>query len=96
MPPQTPAEAKDQRITMRVSATERELLARASSLANSTLSEFILDAATLRAEDILAARQRFDLTSPAFDTFISLLDRPVVDKPRLRRLLAGAPIFEGA
>ena len=87
------AHGKDQRITMRISSTQRELLTRASRTEETTLTEFILGAATTRAEDVLADRRLFTLEAPEYKAFLAVLDRPVQDKPRLRRLLAEPSVF---
>ena len=79
---------------MRVSAAQRDLLAEASRTASTTLSDFILDAATTRAEDVLADRQLFSLDDHAFSAFVELLDRPVTDIPGLREGLAAPSPFE--
>lgn len=88
------APTRDQRISMRVSSAERELLTIASRTADATLTDFILEAATARAEDVLADRHRFSLTSPEYADFVALLDRPVVQKPRLRKLPSEPTVFE--
>lgn len=84
---------KDQRITVRISSAQRDLLSQASRTAKTTLSEFILDAATTRAEDVLADRRLFTLGTPEYQAFLAVLDRPVQDKPRLRMLLAEPSVF---
>lgn len=86
--------ARTERITMRVTAAQREFLLEASRTEATTLTDFILKAAASRAEDILADRQQFRLTDSGYDSFVALLDRPVVDKPRLRQLLAEDSVFE--
>lgn len=85
---------KTERITMRVSFAQRELLSEASRTESTTLSDFILDAATTRAEDVLADRSMFTLNEDAFSKFIELLDRPVVDVQRLRERLAAPSPFD--
>ena len=94
-PNATPAnDQKDQRISMRVSAAQRELLTEASRTEEITLTEFIIDAATTRAEDVLADRRHFVLDADAYRAFLQVLDRPVQDKPKLRRLLIEPSVFE--
>jgi uncharacterized protein (DUF1778 family) len=78
---------KSQRIALRASVRERELLYEASRTAGTTLSEFVLDAATTAAENVLADRTRFELPPERWVEFVELLDRPPQGKPRLRRLL---------
>ncbi len=79
---------------MRVSAAQRELLAEASRTEATTLTEFIIDAATTRAEDVLADRRHFVLDADAYGAFLQVLDRPVQDMPKLRRLLHKPSVFE--
>jgi uncharacterized protein (DUF1778 family) len=92
--PPAATENKDQRITMRITPSQRDLLTEASRTAETTLSEFILDAATSRAEDVLADRRLFILEPVDYEAFIAILDRPVQDKPRLRKLLTETSIFD--
>jgi uncharacterized protein (DUF1778 family) len=80
---------KTERIALRATARERELLYEASRIQESTLSEFVLGAATAEAENVLADRTRFVLPPAEWDRFVEQLDRTPVDKPRLRRLLKG-------
>ncbi|MEK6719914.1 MAG: DUF1778 domain-containing protein [Chloroflexota bacterium] len=91
-PPATTS--KTERITVRVSVAQRKLLSEASRTESTTLTDFILDAATARAEDVLADRSVFSLNHEAFAAFVDLLDRPVVDKPRLRERLSAQPLFD--
>ena len=55
---------------------------------NATKSERIeLDAGMAAANQALADRTRFELGPEAWAEFCDVLDRPVVSKPRLRKLL---------
>jgi uncharacterized protein (DUF1778 family) len=78
---------KTERIALRASARERELLYQASRVRETTLSEFVLGAATSEAQSVLADRTRFELPPEAWHSFVDALDRPPTAKPRLRRLL---------
>lgn len=89
-----PAGPKTGRIALRLSAAQRVLLDEASRAEETTLSEFVLRAATRRAEDVLADRHRFVLPDEAWTAFVELLDRPAVEKPRLRRLMGRPPLLE--
>lgn len=86
--------SKTERIGLRVSVAQRELLAAASQTESTTLTEFILDAATTRAEDVLADRSAFSLDQESFAAFVALVDRPIADLPRLRARLAAASPFD--
>lgn len=85
---------KNERIALRVSSGQRLLLDEASRAEETTLSEFVLRAATRRAEDVLADRRRFALSESAWAAFVELLDRPAVEKPRLRQLMTTPSILE--
>jgi uncharacterized protein (DUF1778 family) len=80
---------KTARIALRASVRERELLYEASRLRETTLSEFVLGAATAEAQNVLADRARFELEPQAWQAFVEALDRPPTEKPKLRRLLDG-------
>jgi uncharacterized protein (DUF1778 family) len=86
--------SKGDRIALRASHEERELIMRASELAATTVSDFVLRASLARAEDLLAERREFVLPADQWTAFVTLLDRPPVEKPRLRRLLTEPSILE--
>ena len=82
------SETKDQRIALRVSESQRELLYEASRASDETLSEFVLGAAARAAQDVLADRTAFALEPDRWQALIERLDRPARLLPRLRALLA--------
>lgn len=88
--------AKKERLGLRVSAAQRALLDEASRTSETTLSEFVLTAATRAAEDVLADRRRFALPNDRWDEFVRLLDAPPRTLPRLRRLLASPTVLDEA
>lgn len=85
---------KTERLALRASVRERELLYRASRASGTTLSEFVLGAATTAAENALADRTRFELPARQWTEFVELLDRPPLDKPRLRALLTEPSVLD--
>ncbi len=87
---------KDTRIAVRVSREQRELLDEASRTEETTLSDFVLQAATQRAQEVLADRRQFHLLPDQWDAFVAMLDRPVVAKPRLAALLGEPTVFDEA
>lgn len=88
MPTRTPATApKTHRLAVRLSPAERALLDEASRSADTTVSEFVLGAATRAAADVLADRTRFSLDHAEWDRFVNALDGAPRTVPRLRRLL---------
>jgi uncharacterized protein (DUF1778 family) len=86
--------AKDERIAVRASHEQRELITRASRESATTVSDFVLKASLERAEDVLADRRDFRLPDDQWTAFVALLDRPPIDKPRLRRLLTEPTVLD--
>lgn len=86
--------AKDERIALRTSREERELIAQASRATSTTVSDFVLRASLARAEDVLAERREFVLPQAEWDAFLKMLDRPPVDRPRLRSLLTEPSVLD--
>lgn len=85
---------KAERIALRATHEQRALILQASQLTARTLSDFVLEASIARAEDVLAERREFRLPPEHWNAFVAMLDRPSVEKPRLRRLLAEPSILE--
>lgn len=85
---------KADRIALRLSREQHELLTEASRAERTTLSAFVLDASLQRAKDALADRRRFQLPDPQWDAFVAMLDRPVQDRPDLRALLSRRTVFD--
>jgi uncharacterized protein (DUF1778 family) len=74
-------------INLRASRKQKTLIDRAAEALGRTRSDFMLDTACREAESVLLDRRYFALSEEAFKRFISILDSPLRDNPRLRRLL---------
>lgn len=81
-------------IKLRVTRDQKERLDQASRMENTTLTGFMLEDALARADRLLADQTRFVLTEPQFSEYLAILERPVRDTPRLRRLLSEPSIFD--
>ena len=92
--PRARRSAKGERIALRASHEQRELIARASEVTSTTVTDFVLRASIDRAEDVLADRREFRLPPERWNAFVEMLDRSPVEKPRLRRLLTEPSILE--
>ncbi len=79
--------AKTERIDIRASGPTKLLLQEASRSCHKSVSEFLLDAGITAAKQALADRQHFSLSEADWQAFNAALDRPVQNKPRLKRLL---------
>ena len=90
----TPNPAKTERIDVRASATVKQLLQEAARNSHKSVSEFLLDAGIAAANETLADRRIFILDESKWQTFQEALDRPVQDKPRLKKLLQASEMAE--
>lgn len=91
-----PKNPKSERLAVRLSPQQRSLLSEASRTQATTITEFVLSAATRAAEDVLADRRRFVLAEPEWAAFVAALDREPRELPRLRRLLATPGVLDEA
>ena len=82
------AQSKSARIDVRASNPVKLLLQEAARAAHKNVSEFLLDAGIVAANQTLADRLRFELTPDKWDAFQAALDRPVKPKPKLKKLLS--------
>ena len=88
------AETKSERIEVRTTPSVKALLQRAAASAHKNVTEFLLEAGIKAAEDALADRRMFRLDDRRWKEFQNILDRPVVNKPRLARLLSEKSVLE--
>ena len=84
----TPEQPKDRRFQLRATAREETLIKIAAERQGLNVTEFILRAARERAEESLADQTRFVLDEKKWRQFMNALDRPPVEKPRLKQLFA--------
>jgi uncharacterized protein (DUF1778 family) len=96
--PYTAGMAKVARATdrweFRVEAQADEFVRRAADVSNRTLTDFVVGAAVVEADRVLADRKRFVLEDEQWTRFVELLDRPPQENPGLTKLFATPSIFE--
>lgn len=81
-----PEQPRDRRFQLRATASEEELIKVAANRQGVNITEFILRSAREKAEQSLADQTRFVLDDKQWKAFMSALDRPAREKPRLRQL----------
>ena len=91
--PRTSA-SKPNRLNIRVSEHEKEVLSRAASAMNTTVSHFVLQRAYAEAQAVLAEQSRFRLPDKKWRAFCKALDAPPKDLPALRKLLGKPGVFD--
>jgi uncharacterized protein (DUF1778 family) len=60
----------------------------AAQATDKTVTDFILESASSAAEHVLADRRWFMLDETSWESFMDILERPAVMKPRLAELLS--------
>lgn len=79
---------RDARLNLRAPSSQLETIRLAAQRSHKSVSAFVLESATAAADDVLADLRWFQINDAAWDEFEALLDRPVVNKPRLSALLS--------
>ena len=88
---------KRDRLYLRVSSRQRAVISEAAEATQKDLSAFVLEAAIVQAQRVLADRRVFKPDKAKWESFLRALDRPtikVTDKPKLLELLRGPSIVE--
>ncbi len=91
----TAPETRPARLNIRVTEHEKEVLAQAARVANTTVSNFVLEKAYAEAQAVLGEQNRFGLPEPQWREFVRALDAPPKDIAQLRKLLAEPGVFDG-
>jgi uncharacterized protein (DUF1778 family) len=78
---------RSEKVELRVSSREKDLLQEASRQLHQSLSAFVLASSIERAKSLLAEQTSFILTDEQWGSFVQALDEPVRPKPRLAALL---------
>lgn len=81
-------------ISIRVEPGAQEVIDLAADALGKDRSSFMLEAARREAERVLMDRRFFALDEDAYAKFMTALDAPPADNPRLRKLLARKPVWE--
>jgi uncharacterized protein (DUF1778 family) len=88
------AESKTQRWNMRVAEDVDAIVRLAAEQTDQPLTDFVVQAARVVAEDTLADRRVFRLDETAWNQFVEILDRPARAAPELARLLSSDSVFD--
>ena len=83
-------EKLDLRLTLRAEA----MLLEAARASKRSMSDFVLESALARADEVLADRRHLDLDADAWTRFSTALDAEPRPLPRMRRLLTEPGLFD--
>lgn len=86
---------RTEKLDLRLTPDAKRMLAAAAAAERRSISDFVLDSALGRAEEALADRRSFQLDAERWQAFVTALDAPVKDMPRMRNLLNEPGIFSG-
>lgn len=85
---------KDARLDLRVTARQKAEFEAAAQAKSKPVSSFVVEAAQAEARRVLSERTIFVVDRAKWSEFNEVLDRPAMDKPRLRALLTGPSAFD--
>lgn len=77
---------------MRVTPDQEALIRYAASIADETVTAFVLGTATERARKLVEAQRTVTLPNDMFDRFYAALDEPATIVPELVALLQSEPL----
>jgi len=85
---------KSERITLRVTAEQKEILHKAAGVEQSTMTTFILQKSYAAAQQVLTEQHRFVLNSEMWEAFTRALDRPARVIRPLQKLLTEPGVLD--
>ena len=85
---------RTERINIRARDEQCALIDRAATLLHKTRSEFMLEAACNKAEDVLLDKQNFFLNESQWENFWAVLDAPARPNFKLQQLLKTSDPWE--
>ena len=74
-------------INMKADPKVRDLIDRAAKIQHRNRTEFVLDAASKKAEEVILDQQLITVDEERFARFVEALDAPPATNPRLQRLM---------
>lgn len=85
---------RTEKLDLRLTVQAKRALQSAAAASHKTLSDFVLESALARADNVLAERQVFRLDEKRWQAFLVALDAPPQERPRLKRLLNEPSILD--
>ena len=85
---------KDERLFLRVSSSQKEVLEKAAELKHTSLSNFVLENSYAAAQEIIANQVHFILTDEQWELFNEALNSPPKEIPALKKLFSKQSVFD--
>jgi uncharacterized protein (DUF1778 family) len=92
----TSVTTRTEKLDLRLTLAAKQVLQSAAAANDRSVSEFVLESALARAEEVLPDRRRFGLDAEQWEAFQAALDAPPRALPRLARLLHEPGVFDPA
>lgn len=89
-------ERRTEKLDVRISRSAKSKLQAAASATHRSMSDFVMESALSKAEEMLAERRIFALNAANWTAFQAALDAPARPLPRLKALLAKPGFFNSA
>lgn len=84
----TTKENRATRFSIRATSKQKDLIARAATRSNKTISEFVLENAIEAAEAMEMDNANFHISREKYEEFLAALDEPPKSIPALRKLFS--------
>jgi uncharacterized protein (DUF1778 family) len=85
---------KESKVQLRLRPAQKEVIAQAAQLKQTTLTSFMVEHAYSAAQEVLADQVHFTLSPERWEAFCAALDAPPKEIPALRRLLTEKNIID--
>jgi uncharacterized protein (DUF1778 family) len=88
------ASLKESKVQLRLRPAQKDFIARAAQVKQTTLTNFMVEHAYSAAQEVLADQVHFSLSPQRWDVFCAALDAPPKVVPALRKLMKKAGVFD--
>lgn len=85
---------KEASINFRATREEKDLIARAAKASGQRPTVYARKSLVLKAEIDLASKNEFAVSTKKMEAFLAALDKPVQNKPKLKKLLTEKSILD--
>ncbi len=85
---------RETNLNIRVTAQQKQIIAQAAQLKQTTVSNFVLEQAYEAAQDVVLEQRHFNLSDDQWKTFCDALEAAPRGYPRLRKLLTEPGVFD--
>ena len=85
---------RNEKLDLRLSSAAKRTLKCDASVSRRSLTDFVLESALARADETLADRRTFVLSTAKWSAFQTALDAPTRPLPRMQRLLTEPGVFD--